>query len=107
MLLALGLKDVGNVEDPLKLVPAVAHAGGTPYLIAHVAFRRGNIHTLTRPPVVERGLRVALVPLGVDAGARLLAISRRSSSCSSLREAALRRAAGSDAHPGRSQERVD
>ena len=47
VLLALGLKKtLEHVEDPLKLVPAVALLGGTAlYLLAHVAFRYRNIHS--------------------------------------------------------------
>ena len=38
-------EDARHVGDPLKLVPAVALLGGTAiYLLAHVAFRRRNIH---------------------------------------------------------------
>ena len=46
VLLALGLKKtLGHVEEPLKLVPAVALLGGTAmYLVAHVAFRLRNVH---------------------------------------------------------------
>ena len=46
VLLALGLKKtLGHVEEPLKLVPAVALLGGTAmYLLAHVAFRLRNVH---------------------------------------------------------------
>ena len=50
VLVALGMKKtLGHVEDPLELVPAVALFGGTAvYLLAHVAFRWRNIHTLNR-----------------------------------------------------------
>ena len=41
VLLALGVKKtLGDVDDPLKLVPAIALCGGTAlYLVAQVAFR--------------------------------------------------------------------
>jgi low temperature requirement protein LtrA len=47
VLVALGLKKtIGDVGEPLKLVPAVAVLGGTSiYLLAHVAFRWRNVHT--------------------------------------------------------------
>jgi low temperature requirement protein LtrA len=62
VLLALGLKKtLLHVEDPLKLVPAVALLGGTAlYLLSHVAFRYRHIHTLNR-----RRLACALVLLGL------------------------------------------
>src|SRR4051794_31987081 len=48
VLLALGLKKTpGQVEAPLKVVPAAAMLGGTAvYLLAHVAFRLRNVHRL-------------------------------------------------------------
>ena len=54
VLVALGMKKtLGHTEDPLKLVPAVALMGGTAlYLLAHVAFRWRNIHTLNRQRLV-------------------------------------------------------
>ena len=68
VLLALGLKKtLGHVEDPLKLVPAVALLGGTAlYLLAHVAFRWRNIHTFNVHRPLTAVLLVALVPLGVE-----------------------------------------
>jgi low temperature requirement protein LtrA len=49
-LVALGLKKtLTHVDDPLGLVPAAAMlGGGAIYLLAHVAFRMRNIHTLNR-----------------------------------------------------------
>ncbi len=51
VLLALGLKKtLGHVEDPLKLVPAVALLGGTAVdQLAHVAFRWRNNHPFSAP----------------------------------------------------------
>jgi low temperature requirement protein LtrA len=68
VLLALGLKKtLGDVDEPLKLVPAVALLGGTAlYLLAHVAFRLRNIHTLNRQRLVTAVLLVALLPVGVE-----------------------------------------
>jgi low temperature requirement protein LtrA len=68
VLIALGLKKtVGHVEDPLKLVPASALLGGAAmYLLAHVAFRLRNIHTLSKPRLACSGLLLALIPLGVE-----------------------------------------
>jgi low temperature requirement protein LtrA len=68
VLVALGMKKtLEHVEDPLKTVPAVALLGGTAlYLLAHVAFRWRNIHTLNRQRLVAAVLAVALIPLGVE-----------------------------------------
>ncbi len=68
VLVALGMKKtLAHVEDPLELVPAVALFGGTAtYLLAHVAFRWRNIHTLNRQRLACSALLVALVPLGVE-----------------------------------------
>jgi low temperature requirement protein LtrA len=68
VLLALGLKKtLGNVDDPLKTIPAVAMLGGTAlYLLAHVAFRLRNLHTLNRQRLVCAGLLVALIPLAFE-----------------------------------------
>jgi low temperature requirement protein LtrA len=68
VLLALGLKKtLGDVGEPLKLVPAVALLGGTAlYLLAHVAFRLRNVHTLAIHRVVCAVVLVALVPLAVE-----------------------------------------
>ena len=63
VLVALGMKKtLGHVEDPLKLVPAVALLGGSAiYLLAHVAFRLRNVHTLNRAAsrVRRRAARVS------------------------------------------------
>src|SRR5215218_753369 len=63
VLIALGMKKtLGHVEDPLKLVPAVALLGGTAlYLLAHVAFRLLNVRRL-----VVAILALALFPLAVE-----------------------------------------
>ena len=54
VLVALGLKKtIGDVGEPLKLVPAAALLGGTSlYLLSHVAFRLRNVHTLSRRRLV-------------------------------------------------------
>jgi low temperature requirement protein LtrA len=68
VLLALGLKKtIGDIEEPLKLVPAVAMLGGVAlYLLAHVAFRLRNLHTLNRQRLLCALLLVALVPAAVE-----------------------------------------
>jgi low temperature requirement protein LtrA len=68
VLLALGMKKtIADVGEPLKLIPAVALVGGTAvYLLAHVAFRLRNVHTLNRQRLVCAVVLVALVPLAVE-----------------------------------------
>jgi low temperature requirement protein LtrA len=65
---ALGLKKtLGDVEDPLKLVPAVAMFGGTAvYLLAHVAFRWRNVRTLNRHRLFVALLLGGLIPVAVE-----------------------------------------
>jgi low temperature requirement protein LtrA len=71
VLVALGLKKTfEHVEDPLKLVPAVAMLGGTAvYLLAHVAFRWRNVHTLSRTRIVASVVTIALLPLALEIAA--------------------------------------
>ncbi len=68
VLLALGMKKtLGHVGDPLHTVPAVALLGGTAlYLLAHVAFRLRNVHTLNTPRLLTAIALVALVPLAIE-----------------------------------------
>jgi low temperature requirement protein LtrA len=62
VLVALGMKKtLGHTDEALKLVPAAALYGGASiYLLAHVAFRWRNIHTLNRQRLA---VAIALVPL--------------------------------------------
>jgi low temperature requirement protein LtrA len=68
VLLALGLKKtIGDVEEPLKLVPAAALLGGTAvYLLAHVAFRLRNVHRFSGQRLGCAVLLIALVPIAVE-----------------------------------------
>jgi low temperature requirement protein LtrA len=68
VLVALGMKKtLGHVEDPLKLVPAVALMGGTAmYLLAHVAFRYRHIHSVNTRRLGLALLLVAFVPAAVE-----------------------------------------
>jgi len=68
VLVALGMKKtLGDVEQPLELVPATALLGGTAlYLLAHVAFRLRNVHTLNSRRLGLAIVLLALAPL-VDA----------------------------------------
>ena len=63
VLLALGgKKTIANVDEPLKLVPAVALCGGVAlYLLGHVAFRLRNIGTLNKQRVVVAAIAALLI----------------------------------------------
>jgi low temperature requirement protein LtrA len=65
-LIAVGMKQtIEHVDDPLKLVPAAALLGGAAmYLLAHVAFRLRNMHTLSRRRLVCALVLLALLPAG-------------------------------------------
>jgi low temperature requirement protein LtrA len=65
VLLALGLKKtLEHTDEALKLVPATALMGGTAlYLLAHVAFRWRNIHTLNRQRLAMAIVLPLLIPL--------------------------------------------
>jgi low temperature requirement protein LtrA len=66
-LLAVGLKlTLEDVSASLKLVPAFALLGGAAlYLLAHVAFRLRNMHTLSRRRLVCAVVLIALAPATV------------------------------------------
>jgi low temperature requirement protein LtrA len=65
VLIALGYKKtLGHVDEHLELVPVVALYGGTAlYLLAHVAFRWRNIHTLNRQRLAMAIVLPFLIPL--------------------------------------------
>ncbi len=65
VLVALGLKKIlGDVDDPLKTVPAFALCGGLAiYLLGHVAFRYRHVHTINRQRLILAIALVALFPL--------------------------------------------
>jgi low temperature requirement protein LtrA len=71
VLVALGVKKaLGHVEDPLETVPAFALcAGPAVYLLAHVAFRWRNRHTLARRRIVVAALLFAFIPLATEVSA--------------------------------------
>jgi low temperature requirement protein LtrA len=68
VLVALGLKKtIGDVGEPLKIETASALIGGfCLYLLAHVAFRWRNVHTLNRRRLVLGVGLLALIPLGTE-----------------------------------------
>jgi low temperature requirement protein LtrA len=68
VLVALGLKKtLADVGDPLETVPAFALLGGVGvYLLAHVALRLRNVHTVNRQRLVLGVALFALVPIAVE-----------------------------------------
>jgi low temperature requirement protein LtrA len=68
VLVALGMKKaIGHMEDPLRAVPTFALLGGASlYLLAHVAFRWRNVHTLNRRRLALALLLLVLVPALYD-----------------------------------------
>jgi low temperature requirement protein LtrA len=74
-LLAVGLKlTLEDVNASLKLVPAFALLGGAAlYLLAHVAFRLRNMHTLSRRRLACGVVLIALAPVTVAVGISSLA----------------------------------
>ena len=73
ILFAVGVKKtIGDVGEPLKLVPAVALCGGVAlYLLAHILFRLRNVGSLNKQRLVVSVGLLALIPLGVELAALL------------------------------------
>jgi len=73
ILFAVGVKKtLGDVGEPLELVPAVALCGGIAlYLFAHILFRLRNVRSLNRQRLVVCAALLALIPLGVELDALL------------------------------------
>jgi low temperature requirement protein LtrA len=68
VLVALGLKKtLGNVEDPLDVVPAFALLGGVAmYLLALVGFRFRHVHTINWRRLALAIVLLALLPLAIE-----------------------------------------
>jgi low temperature requirement protein LtrA len=66
-LVAVGMKiTLAHVGEELAIVPATALLGGAAlYLLAHVAFRLRNVHTLSVRRLLCAGVLLALLPLAV------------------------------------------
>jgi low temperature requirement protein LtrA len=71
ILFAVGVKKtIGDVGEPLKLVPAVALCGGVAlYLLAHILFRLRNVGSLNRQRLVVGVALLALIPLALELAA--------------------------------------
>ena len=72
-LIAVGLKrTIGHVDEPLNLVTATSLLGGAAlYLLAHVAFRLRNMHTLSVRRLVCAIVLLALLPVATTLSALL------------------------------------
>jgi low temperature requirement protein LtrA len=68
VLFAVGVKKtLGDVGEPLKLVPTGTLCGGIAlYLLAHILFRLRNVGTLNRQRLVVTAVLLALIPLAVE-----------------------------------------
>ena len=71
VLFALGVKKtVSGFDDALKAVPAAALCGGVAlYLIAHVAFRWRNVHSVNKQRVVAAVVLLACIPVAREVAA--------------------------------------
>jgi low temperature requirement protein LtrA len=79
VLTALGMKKtIAHVDHHLEMIPAVALFGGVAlYLLAHVAFRYRNLHSVNKRRLAVALLLTALIPLAekVDALVALAIVS--------------------------------
>ena len=68
ILFAVGVKKtLGDVGEPLKLIPAVTLCGGVAmYLVAHVLFRLRNVGSFNRHRSVVSVLLLALIPAALE-----------------------------------------
>jgi low temperature requirement protein LtrA len=68
VLVALAMKKtLGDVDDPLEVVPAFAMLGGLAiYLLSHVAFRYRHIRTVNRQRTLLAVILLALLPVAND-----------------------------------------
>ncbi len=71
VLIALGMKKtIAHVGDPLRPETAFALIGGLAiYLLAHVAFRYRNVHSINKQRLVLAVVLVASIPLGDELAA--------------------------------------
>jgi low temperature requirement protein LtrA len=71
VLVALGIKKtLGDVDEPLKTVPAAALCGGAAlYLIGHVTMRLRSLGTLNRSRLLTAAVCLALIPYATEVDA--------------------------------------
>jgi low temperature requirement protein LtrA len=105
ILIALGIKKtVGDVDEPLKTVPAVALFGGIAlYYAGHIGFRLRNMGTLNRQRLLAAILSVVLIPLVIEVDALVAlavaaALTAMVATYEALRFAEARRRVRSAAH---------
>jgi low temperature requirement protein LtrA len=105
ILIALAIKKtVAHVDEPLKIVPAVALFGGMAlYYAGHIGFRLRNIGSLNRQRLFAAVLSLAMIPLAVEVDALIAlaigaAISAGLVAYEALRFAEARRQMRSAAH---------
>jgi low temperature requirement protein LtrA len=105
ILIAVAIKKtVAHVDEPLKIVPAVALFGGIAlYYAGHIGFRLRNMGSVNRQRLVAALLSLALIPLAVEVDALVAlalaaAISAALVSYEALRFAETRRRMRSAAH---------
>jgi low temperature requirement protein LtrA len=105
ILIALAIKKtVAHVDEPLKIVPAVALFGGVAlYYAGHIAFRLRNMGSVNRQRLVAALVSLALIPLAVEVDALVAlalaaAISAALVSYEALRFAETRRRMRSASH---------
>jgi low temperature requirement protein LtrA len=105
VLIALAIKKtVAHVDEPLKIVPAVALFGGIAlYYAGHLGFRLRNIGSLNRQRLLAALLSLAMIPVAVEVDALIAlaigaAISAGLVAYEALRFAEARRRMRSAAH---------
>jgi low temperature requirement protein LtrA len=85
VLLALGVKKtLAHVDEPLKIVPAVALCGGVAlYYAGHIGFRLRNVGSLNRQRLVAALILLAMIPLATELDA-VYALALVTATCAAL-----------------------
>jgi low temperature requirement protein LtrA len=84
-------KTLGHTSEPLKIVPAFALLGGLAmYLLAHVAFRYRNIHSLNTARLVTALIYLALLPVAVEVPALTISVIATALFCALIAYEAIR-----------------
>jgi low temperature requirement protein LtrA len=73
VLVALGIKKtIGDVDEPLKTVPAFALCGGAAlYFVGHIAIRLRSVGSFNRPRLLTAAVCLALIPYATEVDALL------------------------------------
>jgi low temperature requirement protein LtrA len=84
-------KTIGDTSEPLKIVPAFALLGGLAmYLLAHVAFRYRNVHSLNSARLITALVYLALLPLAVEIPALTMSVIATAIFCALIAYEAIR-----------------